>query len=344
MVFNDSLAGRRHPHLVAEISANHCGSLDKAKALLHAAKHAGADAVKLQTYTADSMTIRCQREDFLIAHGNWRGYYLHDLYGEASTPYEWHPELFRYGAELGLEVFSTPFDIDSVTLLESLNCPIYKIASFELTDLNLIAAVSATRKPIVLSTGMALESEIGDAVSVARDSGASKIVLLHCISSYPAPIEEMNLRRIISLSRRFDVSVGLSDHSLDHLSSITATALGATVIEKHFTLDRRAGGHDSTFSVEPSEFLELSIAIAKVWKGLGSGQMIPTDSEMKSRQFRRSLYFVRDMQAGETVTAESIRAIRPGYGLEPKRIGEVLGRKLKFNIRLGDRVTLDCVC
>lgn len=323
------------PYLIAELSANHNGSLERALATLEAAKRAGAHAVKLQTYTADTMTLDCDLPDFRIRGGPWDGYTLYALYQEAHTPYEWHRVLFDHARKLGITLFSTPFDESAVELLERLEAPAYKIASFENTDLPLIRAVARTGKPIILSTGMASADEIAEAVDTARSNGCRQIVLLHCVSSYPAPIEQANLRLIPLLASRFGVPIGLSDHTLGSTAAVAAVALGASVIEKHFTLSRADKGPDSEFSMEPEEFQRLAEETLAAWRALGSADFVRPSAESASRTFRRSIYFVRDLPAGAIVGPEDIRRIRPGFGLPPKHFEALIGRRLKVAVKRG---------
>ncbi|MFN3883359.1 MAG: pseudaminic acid synthase [Rhodocyclaceae bacterium] len=334
------IAGRKlgegfPPYLIAELSANHNGSLERALATLEAAQRAGAHAVKLQTYTADTMTLDCDLPDFRIHGGLWDGYTLYALYQEAHTPFEWHRALFDHARKLGITIFSTPFDESAVELLERLDAPAYKIASFEATDLPLIRAVARTGKPLILSTGMASLEEIGEAVDTARSNGCREIVLLHCVSSYPAPIDQANLRTIPALARRFGVPVGLSDHTLGTTAAVAAVALGACVIEKHFTLSRAEKGPDSAFSMEPEEFARLRAETQLAWQALGSGDFVRPAAESGSKVFRRSIYFVRDLPAGAIVGPEDIRRIRPGFGLPPKHFDALIGRRLKVAVKRG---------
>jgi pseudaminic acid synthase len=337
---NITLAGRRigpdqPPYVIAELSANHNGSLERALQTLAAAKAAGAEAVKLQTYTPDTMTIDCDLPDFRIEGGLWDGYTLYELYREAHTPFEWHEALFAAGRRLGITVFSTPFDESAVELLERLGAPAYKIASFENTDLPLIRAVATTGKPLILSTGMASVEEIAEAVETAKSAGCRELALLHCVSSYPTPIDQANLRVIPELARRFGVVVGLSDHTLGATAAIASVALGAALIEKHFTLSRAEKGPDSAFSLEPQELTELVRATHEAWQALGSGALLRPAAEAGSRVFRRSIYFVRDLPAGHVIGPEDIRRIRPGHGLPPKVFDALLGRRLKVAVRRG---------
>lgn len=329
------------PYVIAELSANHNGSLDRAKDSIRAAAAAGAHAVKLQTYTADTMTIDCDRDDFVIKGGLWDGYKLYDLYAEAHTPFDWHGELFALARQLGIAIFSSPFDESAVDLLRGLDAPAYKIASFELTDLPLIAYAAATGKPLLMSTGMANEAEIAEAVATARDAGAGGILLFHCVSQYPAPMEAAHLNKIVSLRDRFGVVVGLSDHTMGSTAAIAATALGAAAIEKHFTLSRADKGPDSTFSLEPDELRRLVADTRDAWAALGQGGFERPTSEDGSKAFRRSLYFVADLPAGTVVEASHIRRIRPGFGLAPKHFDAVIGRRLAKAVRRGDAVSWD---
>jgi pseudaminic acid synthase len=323
------------PYIIAELSANHNGSLERALKLVSVAHELGADAIKLQTYTADSMTIDCDREEFIVKGGLWGGMKLYDLYKWAETPLDWHETIFSYARQLGITVFSTPFDESAVDFLESLGAPAYKIASFENTDLPLIRRVAKTGKPLIMSTGMASEEEIAEAVDTARGAGCTELVLLHCISSYPAPIEQANLRQIPELARRFDVLVGLSDHTMGVAASIAAVALGACVIEKHFTLDRSHEGADSKFSIEPDELKRLCDEARDGWRALGKACFERQTAEEGSRVFRRSIFFVRDLPAGAVISSGDIRRIRPGMGLRPKHFDQLLGKKLKVAVKRG---------
>ena len=335
-----SIAGRRigpddPPYLIAELSANHGGDVERAFALMEAAKQAGADAVKLQTYTPDTMTIDHDGEEFLIKGGLWDGRRLYDLYQEAHTPWDWHDALFAKGRELGITVFSSPFDDTAVELLESLNAPAYKIASFEAVDLPLIEKAAATGKPLIISTGMANADEIVDAVAAARRTGSGEIVLLHCVSAYPAKPEEANLMTIPDLARRFGVPVGLSDHTLGTDVGVAAVSLGASVIEKHFTMSRSEPGPDSAFSLEPEEFAALVHSSRTAWAALGCIRYGPTEDEKGNLMFRRSLYIVKDMEEGEVFTPANLRSIRPSLGLAPKEYPNVLGRRARRALMRG---------
>lgn len=323
------------PYIIAELSANHNGSLERALETIDAAQRCGADAIKLQTYTADTITIDCDAPDFMVRGGLWDGYKLYDLYKWAHTPFEWHQDLFAHARKRGITVFSTPFDESAVDLLESLDTPAYKIASFEIVDLPLIRYVARTGKPMIMSTGMASEIEIEEAVATARDAGCKDLALLHCISSYPAPMDQANLKQIPELGRRFDTVPGLSDHTLGTAASVAAVALGACVIEKHFTLNRAEKGPDSEFSLEPADMVRLCTDARDAWLALGKSGFERHRAEEGSKVFRRSLYFVRDLPAGAVVGPDDIRRIRPGMGLAPKHFDEMLGKKLKVAVTRG---------
>lgn len=338
-----SISGRQigaayKPYIIAEVSANHNGDLAKALQTIDAAADAGASAVKIQTYTADTMTIDCDLPDFQINGGLWDGYKLYDLYKWAETPYEWHKVLFDHARSRGITLFSTPFDESAVDLLESLGAPAYKVASFELTDTPLIRYIAATGKPMIMSTGMASLEEVSEAVEAARSGGCNELVLLHCISSYPAPMDQANIRQMASLKRAFGVTVGLSDHTLGTVASVAAVSLGACVIEKHFTLSRDDKGPDSEFSIEPDELRQLVDDADNAWAALGSEEFTRQKAEEPNRRFRRSLYFVNDLPAGHVICEQDIRRIRPGFGLAPKFYDEVLGRTLSAPVNRGTPV------
>lgn len=323
------------PYIIAELSANHNGSLERALQTIDAAHQAGADAIKLQTYTADTMTIDCDREDFLVKGGLWDGFKLYDLYRWAETPFEWHQAMFAHARKLGITVFSTPFDESAVDLLEELDAPAYKIASFENTDLPLIRYVAKTGKPMIMSTGMATKEEIAEAVDAARSAGCRELVLLHCISSYPAPVDQANIRQLAELGQCFDVVPGLSDHTLGTTASVASVSLGACVIEKHFTLNRADKGPDSEFSIEPDELQRLCQETHDAWHALGRVGYERQPAEVGSTVFRRSIYFVRDLSAGSVLGPEDIRRIRPGLGLAPKHFDALLGKRLKVAVQRG---------
>jgi len=336
MYINNRPIGPNHaPYIIAELSANHNGSLERALQTIDVAHRSGASAIKLQTYTADTMTIDCDRDDFMIKGGLWDGYKLYDLYRWAETPFEWHQAMFEHARKLGITVFSTPFDESAVDLLEQLDAPAYKIASFENTDLPLIRYVAKTGKPLIMSTGMATEEEISEAAEAARSAGCKDLVLLHCISSYPAPMDQANLLQMSELATRFDSMLGLSDHTLGTIASVAAVALGACMIEKHFTLSRQDKGPDSDFSIEPDELVRLCQETDAAWQALGQVGYDRQPAEAGSMAFRRSVYFVRDLPAGSVVGLEDIRRIRPGMGLAPKHFDVLLGKKLKVAVQRG---------
>ena len=317
------------PYIIAEMSANHNGSLQTAFRIIDEAKKAGADAVKIQSYTADTITLPCESEDFMIRGGLWDGQSLYRLYQKAHMPWEWHQPLFDYARAAGITLFSSPFDESAVELLESLDAPAYKIASFEAVDLPLIRRAAQTGKPLIISTGMADAEEIAEAVDAARSAGCRELALLHCVSGYPAPAADYNLRTLPDMAQRFRLPAGLSDHTLDNTTAVAAVALGACIIEKHFTLDRNGGGPDDSFSLEPDGLAALCRDSRTAWQALGAVDYGLKSSEQGNIKFRRSLYFVRDMPAGETIDAGAIRSVRPGYGLAPKHFDALLGKTLK---------------
>lgn len=331
------------PYIVCELSGNHQGSLDRAIALIDAAAATGADAIKIQTYTPDTLTIAHDSSDFRIRGGLWDGYTLHDLYAEAFTPFVWHPALMQRARDLGVTLFSTPFDESAVHLLSRLDVPAYKIASFEVVDLPLIACVARQKRPIVMSTGLASHAEIGEAVETARANGADELALLHCVSCYPARFEQANLRTIADLAASFGVVAGLSDHTPGTACAVAAVALGASIIEKHFTLRRADGGPDAAFSLEPAEFTRLVEDCRNAWLSLGDVDYRRSDEERENIVFRRSLYVVRDVAAGEELTAENVRSIRPGYGLPPKHLPDILGRRAAHALSRGSPLQWDDV-
>ena len=334
------ISARQRPYLVAEMSGNHNGSLERALAIVDAAAKAGADAIKLQTYTADTMTLNVRAPGFVIEDPKslWAGRQLYELYQEAHTPWDWHPQLMQRAASVGLQCFSTPFDPTAVDFLEKLGVPAYKVASFECTDLPLIRRVAQTGKPVVISTGMASAEEIGEAVDTARKAGNDQLVLLKCTSTYPATAENANLSTIADMRAKFGCEVGLSDHTLGTGVSVAATALGAVMIERHFTLRRADGGVDAAFSLEPEEFAQLRRETEQAWQGVGAVTYGGTAAEENSRAFRRSLYISRPLKAGEVLTKDNVRIVRPGFGLSPKHYEEVLGRKVRKAVEAGTAV------
>lgn len=330
--------------IVAEMSANHNGSLKIAIETIKSAKRAGADAIKLQTYTADTLTLNCNKPDFVINNGSiWDGRRYYDLYQEAYTPWEWHEELFRVAKEEGLICFSTPFDKTAVDFLENLGNPIIKIASFEITDIPLIEYAASKMKPMVMSTGIATENDIQLAVDTCLRVGNDDITLLKCTSSYPAPIEESNLLMIPDLAERYNVKSGLSDHTLGSISAIVATVLGATIIEKHFIIDRSIGGPDAVFSMEERDFKQMVMDIRNAEASLGEVDYTLTNRQKAGREFSRSLYIAKDVKVGDIVTEENVRSVRPGYGLHPKYLNEIVGRVFKREFTVGDRLDLEAL-
>lgn len=331
-------------YIIAEVSANHHQNFERAIKTVEAAKAVGADAVKLQTYTPDTLTIDCYNEYFQIGQGTiWSGRTLYDLYGEAYMPWDWQPKLSEVAAELGLDLFSTPFDGSAVEFLDQMDVPAYKIASFEIVDLALLQRIAQTGKPIIMSTGMATLAEIDEAVSVIRGANKSQLSLLKCTSAYPAPPEEMNLRTIPHLATTFNVPVGLSDHTLGVAVPLAAVTLGACIIEKHFTLSREVPGPDSAFSLEPEEFREMVESVRVVEKALGEVSYLVTEREASSRVFRRSLFVVQDVRAGEMFTEANVRSIRPSYGLHPRNRDKVIGRCASQDIERGTPLSWDLV-
>lgn len=332
------IAGRRiaadqSPYIIAELSANHNGKLETAMRIIEEAAKAGADAVKLQTYRPDTITLDCDSDDFKIKGGLWDGRTLYELYEEAHMPWEWHQPLFEHARKLGITIFSSPFDTSAVDLLEELGAPAYKIASFEAVDLPLIEYVAKTGKPMIISTGMADAEEIQEAIDAARGSGCKQLAILHCVSGYPAPAEDYNLHTIPDMIERFGLVTGLSDHTIDNTTAITSVALGASLIEKHFTLDRSGGGPDDSFSLEPKELEALCRDSKTAWAALGKVNYGRKSSEQGNVQFRRSLYFVKDLKAGDIITEDAVRSVRPGYGLEPKYLRTLIGHKIKNDVK-----------
>jgi len=334
--------GSNHPpYIIAELSANHNGDIERAFKILEEAKRCGADAVKLQTYTADTITVKSDRPEFQIRGGLWDGRSLHDLYTWAQMPWEWHKPLFKRAAELGITIFSSPFDDTAVDLLEELGAPAYKIASFEVIDLPLIRRVAQTGKPLIISTGMADLNEIEEAILTARDHGCGELVILHCVSGYPAPAKDYNLRTLVDISDRFNVLTGLSDHTISNTTAIASVALGACIIEKHVTLDRSGGGPDDSFSLEPAELEWLCAASREAWGALGQPSYSRKDSEAKNATFRRSLYVVENIEKGDLITPDNVRSIRPGCGLPPRDFDAVMGRKVIKSIQASTPLSWD---
>lgn len=332
---NRVISQEHSPYVIAEISGNHNGKLENAIQLLELAKEAGADAVKIQTYTADTMTIDCDKKDFQIRDGLWKGRTLYELYQWAYTPWEWHEVLFKRGKELNIPVFSTPFDDTAVDFLEKFDVPAYKISSFEMTDLSLIRKVANTKRAMIVSTGLANAEEIGETLDVIRQTGVSDVALLHCISGYPSPIKEANLRTIPDMVERYNVPVGLSDHTLSSLTSVVAISLGACIIEKHITLSRDESGPDVAFSLTPTEFKSLCHDVHNAWQALGTVHYDIKDSEKQNQVYRRSLYTIKNIKKGEIFSHENIRIIRPAHGLEPKYLSEILGCRATQELAYG---------
>jgi N-acetylneuraminate synthase len=333
MKINGHDIGPHHPpYVIAEISANHNGSIETALRIIDEAKAAGADAVKMQTYRPETITLKSDTPDFQITDGLWKGKTLWDLYDRAHTPWDWHKPLFDHALKIGISIFSSPFDPTAVDLLEDLGAPAYKIASFEAIDLPLIRYVAATGKPMIISTGMADAEEIGEAVEAAREGGCKELALLHCVSGYPAPASDYNLRTLSDMAERFGTVVGLSDHTLDNTTAIASVAMGASIIEKHVTLDRAGGGPDDSFSLEPKELALLTEGAHTAWEALGTVDYGRKSSEQGNAKFRRSLYFVKDMKAGDVITKDCVRSVRPGYGMPPKMLEQLLGLTVTRNL------------
>ncbi|MDT0649642.1 pseudaminic acid synthase [Autumnicola edwardsiae] len=330
--------------IIAELSANHNGSLETALETIKAAKRAGANAVKLQTYTADTMTLDVHKDDFMLKQGTiWDGKYLHDLYKEAYTPWEWHKELFRVAEEEGLVCFSSPFDFSAVDFLEELDAPAYKIASFEITDIPLIEKAAAKGKPVIISTGIAGKEDIELALETCRRVGNNDVALLKCTSSYPAPIDEANMKMVRDLAERYNVISGLSDHTIGNTVPIVATCFGAKIIEKHFILDRSIGGPDASFSMNEQEFKDMVTAVRQAEKAIGEVDYNLTEKQKSGREFSRSLYIAEDVSAGEVLTDKNLRSVRPGYGLHPKYYIEILGKTTTEDLKKGTRLKLEHV-
>lgn len=337
------ISSKTPPYIIAEMSANHNGDINNAFKIISEAKRMGADAVKLQTYTADTLTLKSDLPDFKIDAGLWAGHTLFDLYERAYTPWEWHEALFDFARTEGITIFSSPFDKTAVDLLEDLNTPAYKIASFEAIDLELIKYVAATKKPMIISTGMANFDEIQEAIDTARGAGCINLAILHCVSGYPAPVGDYNLRTIRDMIDQFGLVTGLSDHTLDNTTAITSVAMGASIIEKHFTLDRKGGGPDDSFSMEPVDLQHLVQSTAIAHESLGSVDYGVKSSEIGNIKFRRSLYFVKPLKKGELITPSAVRSIRPGYGIAPKYLESILGLAVMSDVTFGTAVTNDLI-
>lgn len=328
------------PYIIAEMSANHNGSIENAFKIIEQAKICGADAVKIQTYTADTITLNSRAPEFMIGSGTlWDGQSLYDLYQKAHMPWDWHKPLFEFAREQGITIFSSPFDFSAVDLLERLNAPAYKIASFEVIDLPLIRYVAQTGKPMIISTGMANEDEIAEAIDAAKSAGCCECVVLHCVSGYPAPASDYNLRTLSDMAQRFGTLVGLSDHTLDNTTAVASVVLGACVIEKHFTLDRNGGGADDSFSLEPEDLRVLCQDTKTAWQALGRVNYGLKSSEQGNTKFRRSLYFVKDLQKGDVIDETCIRSVRPGFGIAPKYFDELIGKKLVRDVQENTRTS-----
>jgi pseudaminic acid synthase len=333
----------RHTYIIAELSGNHNGSIELAKKTMLAAKEIGVDAVKIQTYTADTITLDCDSEDFQIHGGLWDGYNYYRLYKEAYTPWEWHHELFDYANEVGITLFSTPFDKTAVDLLEECGNPIYKIASFEITDVNLIRYAASKGKPMIISTGIATEEDLRLAIEVCKSVGNEDITLLKCTSAYPAPLNKANLMTIPDMAKRFNVKVGVSDHSLTNTLPVTAVALGASVVEKHIILDKSLGGVDSGFSLSAEQFASMVKDIREVEQEMGDVYYPADPWSLPARKDSRSLYVAKDMKAGDIITVENVRSVRPGFGLHPKYLNEILGKRVNQDLEMGTRMSLNFV-
>jgi pseudaminic acid synthase len=331
------------PYIIAELSANHNGNIETAFKIIAEAKRAGADAVKLQTYTADTLTLNSKSDDFMIKGGLWDGRNLYDLYAEAHTPWDWHKPLFDFSREQGITMFSSAFDNTAVDLLESLGAPAYKIASFEAIDLPLIKYTASTGKPMIISTGLADITEISEAIDAAHQGGCRQLAILHCVSGYPAPPSDYNLKTIPDMIERFGLVIGLSDHTIDNTTAIASVVMGASIIEKHFTLDRNGGGPDDSFSLEPIELKNLCDDAKTAWSALGKVDYGRKSSEQGNVKFRRSLYIVKDMKKGDILTADNIRSVRPGYGVAPKYYEEMLGKRINRDVNFATPLSIDFI-
>ena len=326
------------PYIIAEMSANHNGDLQTAFKIISAAKKAGADAVKIQTYTPDTLTLKCDKSDFVINEGLWEGQTLYQLYESAYTPWDWHKPMFDHAKKEGITIFSSPFDNSAIDLLEDLNAPAYKIASFEAIDLELIKYAASTKKPMIISTGMANDIEIQEAIDTAKDNGCDQLAILHCVSGYPAPAENYNLKTIPDMIERFNLITGLSDHTLDNTTAIASIALGARIIEKHFTLDKNGGGPDDSFSMEPADLKNLVSSSIIANNSVGEVNYGLKSSEVGNIKFRRSLYFIKSMKAGDIIREDSVKSVRPGYGIPPKFLSSIIGKTLLRDVEFGSPV------
>ena len=327
------------PYIIAEMSANHNGSIDNAFSIVDMAKESGADAVKLQTYRPDTITMKMNTPEFMIEGGLWDGQSLYELYENAFMPWDWHKPLFDHAKKKDITIFSSPFDNSAVDLLEDLNSPAYKIASFEAIDLPLIRYVASTGKPMIISTGMADQEEIEEAIVTAKEGGCSNLAILHCVSGYPAPASDYNLRTLVDMKEKFNLVSGLSDHTIDNTTAISSVALGASIIEKHVTLNRNGGGPDDSFSLEKSDLEQLCKGAYTAWEALGKIDYGRKSSEQGNAKFRRSLYFIKNIHKGELITAEHVKSIRPGFGLAPKHFEEILGKEVSESIKSGTAVS-----
>ena len=332
---NRKIGSDQPPYVIAEMSANHNGDINNAYKIIDMAKACGTDAIKLQTYTADTITMDMKTPEFMIEGGLWDGQSLYELYQGAFMPWEWHKPLFEYAKKIGITIFSSPFDNTAVDLLEDLNTPAYKIASFEVVDLPLIKYVAQTGKPMIISTGMADAEEIQEAIVAAREGGCRELAILHCVSGYPAPAGDYNLRTLVDMQQKFGLVTGLSEHTIDNTTAIASVALGTSIIEKHVTLDRNGGGPDDSFSLESKELSELCTGAKMAWEALGSVDYGRKSSEQGNVKFRRSLYFVKDIKEGEVITKEHVKSIRPGFGLAPKHLKQIIGKSALCDIARG---------
>ena len=342
ITINKTKIGENYPpYVIAEMSANHNGNINDAFQIIKKAKKSGANAVKIQTYKPNTITIKSEKPDFMIKDGLWEGRSLYDLYEWAHTPWSWHKDLFDYAQKIDITMFSSPFDKTAVDLLENLNAPAYKIASFEIIDLPLIRYVGSTKKPMIISTGMADEKEIEEAIETAREAGCKDIAILHCVSGYPAPPEDYNLKTITDMRDRFDVITGISDHTLSNVTALASVSLGASIIEKHFTLDRARGGPDDSFSLEEADLVDLCTSSKIAWSSLGKIDYSRKKSEETNLKFRRSLYFVKDLKKGHIISEDDIKSIRPGFGISPKFFDEIIGKKVSKDIEHGTPVKFE---